>query len=82
MGKYIDIDDAVAPHTLASAELAELRAENERLRKKIAIGHTVERSIYKDAERWRKLERLAETMETCQMAILFVENMSDQINEG
>jgi hypothetical protein len=61
-----------------SRRCQDIEDENERLRKKVAVGHTVERSIYEDAESWRKLERLAKTMETCQMAIVFVENMSDE----
>jgi hypothetical protein len=41
---------------LADAErMRNLIAENERLRKKVAMGHTIEREIYKDAERYRWL---------------------------
>jgi len=34
-------------------EIERLEAQNEQLRRKVAIGHTVERFIYKDAKRYR-----------------------------
>jgi hypothetical protein len=39
--------------------IRELEAENERLRKKVAIGHTVERSIYEDHERYQWIKRIS-----------------------
>ena len=71
------VEDLRAENERLREELAYYKRDNEKLNNALAFEHN-ESDNAKNAERWRKLEKLAETMETCKDAMVFVETMGDE----